>query len=106
MRHFCLSLLTAFGCVAAAAGAGERQPPLVWTQDTFADFASGTFEDGGQNLYVSAAGRMQLINKWDLNNDGNPDLVARRPDGSLWTYSGTGMKPSEGYLPRTLAMVL
>ena len=48
----------------------------------------------------------RILNGWNLNNDTNPDLVARRPDGSLWAYSGTGMKPSEGYLPRTLAIVL
>jgi hypothetical protein len=41
-----------------------------------------------------------------LNADSFADLVARRPDGSLWAYSGTGMQPSEGYLPRAFAAAL
>ncbi|WP_428938597.1 FG-GAP repeat domain-containing protein [Fontivita pretiosa] len=47
----------------------------VWTQDSFEDFSQGRFGDGGVNTYVSAAGRIQLINRWDLNGDGNIDLV-------------------------------
>jgi hypothetical protein len=46
----------------------------TWTQNTFADFSKGHFEDGGANIYVSAAGRIQLVNRLDLNNDGYIDL--------------------------------
>jgi len=31
--------------------------------------------DGGANTYVSARGRVQLVNSWDLNQDGYLDLV-------------------------------
>jgi hypothetical protein len=51
--------------------AGER----VWTQQGFADFSKGHFGDGGANTYVSASGRIQLVNRFDLNNDGFIDLV-------------------------------
>ena len=47
----------------------------VWTENTFEDFRDGEFLDAGSNLYVSAGGRIQMINRWDLNNDGHPDLV-------------------------------
>lgn len=31
--------------------------------------------DGGANVYVSADGAVRLINLWDLNQDGRPDIV-------------------------------
>ena len=46
-----------------------------WVEETFEDFRDGTFLDGGSNLYVSAKGRLQIINRWDFNNDGFPDIV-------------------------------
>ena len=47
----------------------------VWTEDSFEDFRDGTFLDAGSNLYVSASGRMQMINRWDFNNDGHLDIL-------------------------------
>ncbi|WP_428940150.1 FG-GAP repeat domain-containing protein [Fontivita pretiosa] len=46
-------------------------------------FINGQFLDGGSNLYVSAAGRMQIINRWDLNGDGHLDIVM--PSGHAHT---------------------
>ncbi|MFC2139815.1 hypothetical protein ACFLR4_04055, partial [Bacteroidota bacterium] len=39
----------------------------VWHEDSFEDFADGTFLDAGSNSYVSANGRIQLITRWDFN---------------------------------------
>lgn len=47
----------------------------VWREAGFADFADGTFSDAGANTYVSAAGRVQTINRWDFNRDGYIDLL-------------------------------
>jgi hypothetical protein len=47
----------------------------IWTEDSFKDFRDGTFLDAGSNLYVSAQGRMQIINRWDFNNDGHLDIL-------------------------------
>ena len=47
----------------------------VWRESSFEDFADGSFGDGGANTYVSRKGRIQLINRWDLNHDGYMDLV-------------------------------
>ena len=54
--------------------------PLVfgqttWTEDSFEDFRDGTFLDAGSNLYVSTKGRIQIINRWDFNNDGHLDIL-------------------------------
>jgi hypothetical protein len=46
----------------------------VWTQSGFADFSKGRFGDGGVNTYVTASGKVQLVNRFDFNNDGFIDL--------------------------------
>ncbi|HXG23992.1 MAG TPA: VCBS repeat-containing protein, partial [Chthonomonadales bacterium] len=47
----------------------------VWRDDTFEDFAAGTFGSAGANLYVSRKGCLQTIHHWDYNADGYIDLV-------------------------------
>lgn len=46
-----------------------------WREDSFEDFRDGSFLDAGSNLYVSANGRIQMITRWDFNNDGNLDIL-------------------------------
>lgn len=61
--------------VLSHASAQNTSGPAVWTQSTFDEFRKGRFEDAGANTYVSRSGRVQLINRWDLNGDGNLDIV-------------------------------
>lgn len=44
-------------------------------QEGFADFTKGQLGNSGANIYVSQKGRVEVINKWDLNGDGYPDLL-------------------------------
>ncbi|MEJ1972436.1 MAG: VCBS repeat-containing protein [Lacunisphaera sp.] len=44
-------------------------------QAGFAAFVRGTPENGGTNLYVSHHGRVEVINRWDINRDGFNDVV-------------------------------
>ncbi len=76
-RLLLLSFLSLCVAAPAAAPAGE------WSKSSFKDFEQGKFLDGGSNLYVSAAGRLQMINRWDLNNDGHLDVVM--PSGHAHT---------------------
>src|SRR6267143_943417 len=48
---------------------------LVWTESSYEDFVDGAFSDAGANMYVSHRGRVQTINRWDLNRDGYIDLA-------------------------------
>ena len=48
----------------------------VWRESSFADFADGVFGDSGANIYISAAGRMQTVNRWDVNGDGHIDILS------------------------------
>ena len=55
----------------------------VWIRHSgFADFSQGTLGDSGRNIYVSAAGHIQMIHRWDLNRDGFPDLVFTQDENS------------------------
>ena len=47
-----------------------------------ADFSQGTFGDSGRNIYISAAGHIQMIHRWDLNRDGFVDLVFTEDENS------------------------
>jgi len=47
----------------------------TWTESSFEDFRDGWFLDAGSNIYVSAKGRIQMINRWDFNNDGYLDIL-------------------------------
>jgi hypothetical protein len=47
----------------------------VWKQDSYNDFIKGTFDDAGANMYVSHNGHVEAINRWDVNNDGNVDIL-------------------------------
>ena len=40
-----------------------------WTENSFEDFRDGTFTDAGSNSYVSKAGRIQMITRWDFNTE-------------------------------------
>lgn len=48
---------------------------MKWKKRGFEAFSKGTFGNGGQNLYVSAAGVLQRIYHYDVNGDGYPDLL-------------------------------
>ena len=73
-----------------------------WVERCFDDFRDGIFNNGGQNLYVSKAGVLQRIFRFDVNNDGYADLlfanshdyVERASAGviqqSLWEKDGSG----------------
>ena len=54
---------------------GSSSTAEVWREATFNDFADGTFDDAGANVYVSAGGAIKTINRWDVNEDGYIDIL-------------------------------
>jgi hypothetical protein len=66
-----LAVLAAALCVTLAA---ESAPAFI-RQSTFGEFMQGTLGNGGANLYVSREGRVEVINKRDLNRDGFVDVL-------------------------------
>jgi hypothetical protein len=47
----------------------------TWVEDSFEDFVDGTLDAAGQNIYVSRDGTVQTIHRFDLNQDGQVDLL-------------------------------
>jgi FG-GAP-like repeat len=60
-------LVGQFSCIAVA--------QTQFIDDRFEDFAAGTPDDGGNNLYVARDGTLRTINRFDLNGDGYLDLL-------------------------------
>lgn len=71
MRKSRWRLLTAM----AVALAAFSQSGTTVRHASFADFRAGTFGNSGANLYVSKSGEVQVINHWDLNQDGYLDIL-------------------------------
>lgn len=90
---------TALFCVAPLTAQAEETSDGAWlVHDSFDDFKSGTFEDAGVNTYISRDGGVQMIHRWDLNNDGHLDLMVgqshntfEQPDALI--YWGTPQGP-------------
>lgn len=60
-----------FAAAVAAAPAAEPEP---WVVEGFGAFRRGSFGNAGQNLYVSRAGVLQRIFRYDLDGDGRFDI--------------------------------
>jgi hypothetical protein len=84
-------------------------------QSGFAEFSRGRLGNSGANLYVSRAGRVQAINKWDLNKDGYVDVLISNDhdvfeivDAFIYwgTGKGVGSLLPELWSERPLAQVL
>ena len=83
-----------------ASGAGTL--PASWGSYTFWQYSStGPFPGDSDVFNGSEATLRQLaltglpmqqpvLGARDLDGDGRPDLLARRPDGTLWFYAGAG----------------
>lgn len=68
----------------------------IWRESGFKDFKDGKFLDAGSNAYVSAKGRIQMITRWDYNNDGFLDIYIPSGHGSnekenIYIYLNNGI---------------
>ncbi|MFN0165373.1 MAG: FG-GAP repeat domain-containing protein [Bryobacteraceae bacterium] len=69
----------------AQSSAKDSGAPL-WIRHTgFESLRRGVPGDGGANLYVSRKGRLQTINRWDLNRDGELDLLFTQDHNNVYT---------------------
>ena len=64
----------------------------AWIQRGFEEFSNGCCDNGGDNLYVNAAGIIERIHRLDVNGDGHVDLVFPNSHGYIergptWIYT-------------------
>jgi GH25 family lysozyme M1 (1,4-beta-N-acetylmuramidase) len=98
-----------------ADGAGTL--PASWTRYTMWQYTSAGIYPGDSDVFNGSLSTLQsfargttgstvtnpldmpIFGVGDLNGDKKPDIIARRPDGTLWFYPGTGSVggTSEGY---------
>src|SRR5215472_8631876 len=71
----CSGLAGLMGLLCTAALVLGQAVPHSIRHRGFEDFRKGKLGNSGANLYVSQNGRVEVINKWDLNGDGYPDLL-------------------------------
>ena len=82
----CLACLAALGCLAAFAAALLEANDSLWIRHSgFSSLQTGEPGNSGANLYVSSKGRIQTINRWDLNLDGELDLLFTQDHNSVYT---------------------
>jgi hypothetical protein len=71
--------------------------PLRFADDSFRDFARGSFDDGGHNLYAAHDGTLRTIHRFDLNADGHLDLIFNCTHNTFQMLPATaGSLTSEG----------
>ena len=72
-----LTLLRGLSPFPPGPGSGDQSSSASFqvVHQGFEAFSLGQFEQAGQNIYVSRKGRVQLIHRWDLNNDGYYEFV-------------------------------
>ena len=66
--------LAALAALPVPASESPDSPPPPWTIGGFGAFRRGAFGNAGQNLYVSRAGVLQRIYRYDLDGDGYFDI--------------------------------
>ena len=63
--------------------AGKCQGEFQWIHRRFEQFSKGSFDNGGDNLYVNAKGIIEMIHRFDVNNDGYVDIVLPNAHGYI-----------------------
>lgn len=70
-----------------------------WVEDSFEDFADGTFSGSGQNIYAAHDGTIRTIHRFDINHDSwidlllncTHDLVGVLPSTAAWLTPDGGV---------------
>ena len=84
---FWMGLVSLWGAAASeVASPAEAADESLWIRHLgWEGLKQGSFGDSGANTYVSRRGRVQTINRWDLNGDGELDLVFTQDHNSVYT---------------------
>lgn len=91
--------------VSATRGVRGETGRTLWVDDSHADFSRGHLSASGRNFYITAAGSLKQVSRYDLNEDGWADLLFNSahdfilaPPVRLVDLTGEGARPA-GELP-------
>jgi hypothetical protein len=70
-----LHCLIILGCLISMVLFSKNSLSQTWVQNSLMSFAKGSLDASGQNLYINSKGQIRTIHHFDLNNDGNIDLL-------------------------------
>ncbi|MBT4499929.1 MAG: VCBS repeat-containing protein [Gemmatimonadetes bacterium] len=78
-------------------GQGEK---TAWMHRGFEEFSRGRFDNGGDNLYVNARGIIEMIHRYDVNDDGYVDIILPNSHGYIergptWIYTQSAGEGSD-----------
>lgn len=85
VARMALWTLAVIGAIARVELAAQSSSANWIRHSGFEGLKQGVAGDSGANLYVSARGRLQTINRWDLNRDGELDLLFTQDHNSVYT---------------------
>lgn len=63
------------GCLVPLILFSQNALSQTWIQNSLTGFSKGDLDASGQNLYINSRGQLRTIHRFDLNNDGNIDLL-------------------------------
>ena len=66
---------------------GWKSDGTIWLHRGKGD---GTFASAGVQIEAGAQVFVEIFSPGDFDEDGHPDLLARKPDGTLWFFRGKG----------------
>ena len=71
---------------------GKCGDERAWIHKGFEQFSRGSFDNGGDGLYVNTKGVIEMVHRFDVNNDGYVDIVLPNSHGysergTTWIYT-------------------
>ena len=69
----------------------SSSPPII--HSGFKDFSLGSFDNGGDNLYVNSRGEIEIIHRFDVNGDGHVDILIADLPGRVTVALADPQKP-------------
>ena len=89
-----LALLFLFAAVNCPAPARAEHESIRWVDGSFEAFSRGSWE--AADLYVTRAGAVKTVNRYDLNGDGYLDLVFNSTHDSVFIIEPTCISVAHG----------
>jgi len=81
---------------------GKCGKERAWIHKGFEQFSKGRFDNGGDKLYMNAKDVIEMIHRFDVNNDGYVDIILPNSHGysergPTWIYTPAKPGPDASF---------